>query len=166
MVGNHGTGVINRLLCPAAYTGCVLGVMGGPLGRLGPQADKGGADLDGLVSHRWILRQALERTSTSRGIDVRVGVESKKTRNQRRVSRPISLGPPRVVEGNVFMRQGRCEVLSSRKAPASELRESWDWEVCAGFKRRQHTQSGGGARSDLHTQGNRCTTYVPFLPPC
>lgn len=73
------------------------------------------------------------------------------------------------------MRQGRCEVLSSREAPASELRESWDWEVRAGFKRRQHThpatlrsslgESGGGARSDLHAQGNRRTTYVFFHPP-
>lgn len=37
------------------------------------------------------------------------------------------------------MRQGRCEVLSSREAPASGLRESWYWKVRAGFKRRQHT---------------------------
>lgn len=93
MVGNHGTGVISRLLCSAACPGCVLGVTGGSLGRVGPQADKGGADLDEPVSHRWVLRQALARASTSRGIDVRVEFECRRTRNERRVSRSISLTP-------------------------------------------------------------------------
>lgn len=84
---------VYRLLCSVASSGCVLGVTGEYLGRMGPQADKGGADLDKPVSHILGLRQALARTSTSRGMDVRVESGFRRTRIRKRVSPSISLGP-------------------------------------------------------------------------
>lgn len=57
---NHNAGVLHRLSCSGACPGCVLGVTGLNIwAPRGPQAGKGGADLDKHVSHIWALRQAL-----------------------------------------------------------------------------------------------------------